>query len=318
MMTRRGFLLGVAVSVAAGALPCRLFADGVADSSENHAGPVRVLTVGNSFSDSLLTDFPGVAESLGVKLDFTSLYIGGCSLRRHVENLRRDGERDFAPYSLMRVVCGKRLPERKANLGEVLRKEKYDIITMHQASPDSWCAETYAPAGDELLAAIRKWQPQAKVLVQETWSYTPWDARLAQWGITADEMYAGIHRACTAFAARHGLHVIPMGAGVERWRRVLPVRYAENSFGGDLCGGRWRKPEEMFVRTATGSWRPAPKCDVFHLNERGEYFQALLWTADLFHVDARRCAYAPKALDEATAIRIREVVMETLEGSGNQ
>ncbi len=52
-------------------------------------GCVKVLMIGNSFSISLMSNLPKVAESLDVPLALTSLYIGGCSLERHVENLTR-------------------------------------------------------------------------------------------------------------------------------------------------------------------------------------------------------------------------------------
>ena len=47
----------------------------------------KVLMIGNSFSICCLQHLPQVAADRGVDLDLASLYIGGCSLQRHWENV---------------------------------------------------------------------------------------------------------------------------------------------------------------------------------------------------------------------------------------
>jgi len=276
---------------------------------------VKVLAIGNSFSESLLTEFAPVTRAAGVGLDFTSLYIGGCSLKQHAENLKRDGDKSYTPYRLDRLVLGIKEKPRYVNVGEVLRgREKYDIVTVQQASPYSWRPDTYTPYGDELIAAIRTYQPQAKIHVQETWSYTPWCKYLD--GQTPDEMYAKLHAAYAAFAAQRKLPVIPTGTAVQEWRRRLPVKYTDRSFGGDLVGGRGMKSEQMFVKDAQGKFCPADKCDTSHLNEAGEYFQALVWTADLFGVDVCTFAYKPACVSLAEAELMKKVVMDVVHPAG--
>ena len=67
-------------------------------------------------------------------------------------------------------------------------------------------------------------------------------------------------------------------------RKELPVKYAANSFGGDVVGSA------KFVE-ADGKW--APKGDVFHMGPDGNYLQALVWTAKLFDTDVTKCGYKP-------------------------
>jgi feruloyl esterase len=269
---------------------------------------LKVLMIGNSFSISATRHMPQVAKSMGLELDLASLYIGGCSLERHWDNCEKGkGNPDFKPYKMTRFVNGEKKEERPANVPEMLAVEKWDIVTIQQASHFSWKADSYHPFADDLIKKyIKELAPQAEVVVQETWSYTPWDKRLATWGIDQNEMYRKLHRAYFDYAASKGLRTIPMGTAVQLWRERLPVAYAENSFGGDVCGSA------KFVQGADGKW--SPKGDVFHLNRDGEYLQALVWTAKLFDADVTKCRYAPEGVDAACAAKMKEVAMAAVRG----
>lgn len=268
--------------------------------------PTKVLMIGNSFSICVLRHLPTVAEKGDVQLDLASLYIGGCSLARHWENAKRDGDADCRPYRYDRIVNGKRVVDgAKRNVCEVLRQDKWDIVTLQQASHDSWRPDTYHPAGDEMVALVRRLAPQAKIYVQETWSYTPWDKRLKKWGIDQDEMYAQLHAAYAGFAKGHGLSVIPFGTAVQSWRRQLPVKYSENSFGGDVVGGGNQEPRDQFKRNAKNEWVPA--CDVFHLGRKGEYFQALVWAKTLLGVNPEKVDYVPAFVTDDEAELMKKI-----------
>ena len=266
----------------------------------------KVLMIGNSFSICCLKHLPQVAADRGVDLDLASLYIGGCSLKRHWENALKDGDSDFKPYLYGRNRFGK-FSQSKANVCEVLRSAKWDVVTIQQASHDSWKPATYHPYGDNLVAKIRELAPQAKIVVQETWSYTPWDKRLKGWGIDQDEMYGKLHDAYGAFAKQYDFEVIPFGAAVQEWRRRLPVRYTERSFGGDVVGGRGQSDADDFKRDMNGVW--TPNGDVFHLNEKGEYFQALVWAVKLFDVDLTELEYKPDFVTDDEAKLMKEIAM---------
>ena len=269
----------------------------------------RVLMIGNSYSVSVMRHAPAVADSLAVDLDITSLYIGGCSFRKHMDNVKREWNEEHKPYTLTRNVRGEEKPGKKVNLPEVLDGPvSYDIITIQQASHESWDLKTYAPYGDDLVKLIRKYQPKAKIYVQETWSYTPFDPRLKEWGFDQNEMSDRLHAAYAEFAKRNGLEIIPMGAAVQRWRERLPVKYTDHSFGGDVVGGRYQKPEDRFKRLFDNSW--ALNSDPFHLNEEGEYLQALVWITWLFKEDAMSCEYVPEKLGDREALLMKEIANE--------
>ena len=60
---------------------------------------LRLLSIGNSFTASLRSDLPPMAAAEGRELAFANLYIGGCPLRRHAENLEASAaDPTFRPY----------------------------------------------------------------------------------------------------------------------------------------------------------------------------------------------------------------------------
>ena len=278
-------------------------------TEESDPASLKVLAVGNSFSLSVFREMPLIANAMALDLDLHSLYIGGCSLKRHVQNCGRGNDPEFRPYAYDRNYRGRMFPQRKVNLPEILEgKIKFDVITIQQASHESWNPETYHPWGDDLVRLIRRHQPQAKIWVQETWSYTPWDKRLANWGLDQNSMYDRLHAAYAAFAKPYGFKVIPTGTAVQEWRRRLPVEYTDHSFGGDVVGGRFQKPGDRFKRKADNTWEP--NCDLFHLNEKGEHLQSLVWIAALFGEDVTACDYRPAAVSESEAKLMREIARE--------
>ena len=267
--------------------------------------PLRVLMIGNSFSISCMRHMPNVAKSLGLKLDITSMYIGGCSLQRHANNII-DNALDFRPYSISRNWCGKDYFKEcidntgkslygtgfenltRSNIPQMLKAGDWDIVTIQQASGSSWKPETYRPCGDLVVDTIRKLAPKAEIVVQETWSYAVGEKRLKKWGISQEEMYEKLHSAYRDFAAAYGFRRIPMGTAVQEWRKRLPVKGSK----GDVIGK-----------------------DKYHLSKEGEYFQALLWTGYLFNVDVMPCAYRPKGVTPERAELMKRIVNDLVRRS---
>lgn len=235
--------------------------------------PLKVLMIGNSFSISNVHEMPNVASAMGKKLDLASLFIGGCSLERHWNNVvAASTNATFRPYGFDRVVNGERVVKKgKANIPDALLLDKWDIVTIQQASPLSWRPETYEPFGGLLVAKIRELAPQAKIVVQETWSYPPWDKRLKKFGFDQAEMYRRLHAAYASFAEKYGLDVIPVGTIAES----VPNR---NSL--------FDEPD-------------------YHFNREGKYLQGLVWTAKLFGADVRKCEYSPSWMDPARAAELK-------------
>ena len=293
---------------------------------EEKTSPLRVLMIGNSYSASVLHVTPKVAEALGLKVDFVNCNIGGSTFKTHWKNIEKASDPEFRPYLAMfgtpesetaksvRAVC----KEGKTNIPQLLSAVKWDIVTIQQGSVHSAFAETYQPSADNLIATIRKHAPQAEIVIQETWAYSPYHAKLDEWKMTQGEMYERLHAAYGELSRRTGFRVIPTGTAVQRYRAMMPPfrkltkaewNAIEQPNLPDLCGDpcgipKWRKPyrwEKGFDRD-----RVQLMIDSTHLNPEGEYLQACVWIASLFGVDARRIAYAPDGLSPDRAKLMRE------------
>lgn len=288
-----------------------LFISGYAGVKKQEQKPLKVLMIGNSFSICLLSHLPQVAHAYQKPLDLCSMYIGGCSLERHCQNIAKSDDASFKPYKVdwdyelarneeSTLVCKATKFDGKtyrANIPEILKAEKWDVVTIQQASHFSWKKETFEPWGEILIKTIKEYAPSAEIIVQETWSYTPWDKRLKGWGIDQNQMYCALNKTYAEFARKNGLRIIPVGTAVQIYRKALPVKYTENSLGGDPCG----KCE--FVKNDKGEF--IAKGDVFHFNREGEYLQALTWAGVLFGVDPVKCSYQPNGMDATRASVMR-------------
>ncbi len=279
------------------------FAEVKASAVAERGRPLKVLMIGNSFSIQMQAAVPPVAAAMGRRLDICSMYIGGCPLERHCKNAAdpkakpyqinwtwdgKNGNPDVPFMSVLTDVKAKKGDKvnKMANIPEMLRAEKWDVVTIQQASHESWRPESYHPWGDELVKTIREGAPQAKIVVQETWSYVSFCPRYAKWGIDQTEMYNRLHKCYGELAGKYGFDVIPVGTAVQLYRKRLPVRTTDTDLGGDPVG--------------------ALKGDSIHMNADGTYLQSLVWAGTLFGVDVTKCTYAPKRIDPAKAAVMRE------------
>ena len=286
---------------------------------------LKVLMIGNSFSVSVMKELPNIVDAQDVyALDITSLYIGGCSLERHIREYEAaKADPEHRPYSVSRYVTGQgRLKRFKGNLIMALDAQKYDVVTIQEASPRSFFSDGWTKYGDRLVAIVREKQPQAKLMLHQTWSYRSDALRLKQWKLSQDAMFEKV-RAIYADRAKHfDCGIIPMGEAVQIWRRKAPVSYRAvpasklkeykrpkaPSYKGDVVGcHRWRPSKK-----AKGEYRLI--CDSTHLNRDGEYLQGCVWFATLFGADAEKITYKPKYLKPAEAALIRKCAAEAVAG----
>jgi hypothetical protein len=270
-----------------------------------NAKDLKVLTIGNSFSICLKNYLPLIVKKNPQhSLELTSAYIGGCSLERHYINLKK-AEKDinaklYSIYIHKSSNAPKETESFKGNVNYLLQNNQYDIITIQQASHFSWKPETFEPFASEIIKYIRKYQKNAQILIQQTWSYRYDDKRLKQWNITQDQMYDKLKASYEKLAKQHNLKIIPMGDAVQIFRSKTPVKFQVSkitytypnvpSIAGDVVGrSYWRKSKDkknFYLAT-----------DTFHLNNDGHYMQAALWFAFLYDEPVSKAAVAaPKNL----------------------
>lgn len=132
--------------------------------------PLRVLAIGNSFSvDAAEQYLHSVADGAGQNIVIGNLYIGGCSLDRHFDNITNDKP----DYSYRKIGADGRadtVPD--CTLRQGLLDEPWDVITFQQASHFSGQYETYSHL-PELISMVRDIVGEhPRFLWHMTWAYS--------------------------------------------------------------------------------------------------------------------------------------------------
>ena len=221
---------------------------------------LRILAVGNSFSDDGTEYIPGLLEAAGIhNVIIARLYIGGCSLERHCREYE-EGTKDYVYYKSTKnkwVTVSK-----NATILDGLKDEPWDIITVQEVSNNSGTYDTYQMWAPKLLSIIRKeaTNPKAAIVWHMTWAYASNSDHGAFKFYNKDQktMYEAIvscvDRARTDFNVPV---VIPSGIAVQMAR-------------GTRLNNENRVPADSKVYQLTR--------DGFHLSrQHGRYLAACVW-----------------------------------------
>lgn len=270
---------------------------------------MNILTIGNSFTASLRRYFPNVVQAAGEKLNLKMMNVGGCELHRHWA---------YIDAEIRNPKIGFYQGER---IDKVLSHIDWDIVTIQQASHASWRSETFEPYAEHIVEYVRKFAPQAEIVVQQTWAYRadhPQFRPGSEWGISQDSMYEKLTANYKSLASRYGLRMIPTGYAVQLTRKHSAVRFQPYepemldrlvwpdlpSQAGDVVGNiSWGKDSdgEMHLQK-----------DLIHLNIRGEYLQACVWFAFLFGRSPEETAkyFLPPDIGNSDAKFLRDIAEE--------
>lgn len=209
---------------------------------------MKVLSIGNSFSQDAHRWLHTMAAYDGVELETVNLYIGGCSLQMHWDNLREnlpayDLERNGGPT------------EGKISIADALKLEAWDVVTLQQASPDCGFYESYQPYLRDLTAFVRETCPGARLYFHQTWAYEP-DSdhpHFSNYGCDQQKMYDAIIAASEAAAQRIGAGLIPAGRLIQRLRTTVPEFDYPNG-GLSLCRDGYHLSYDYGRFAAAGLW----------------------------------------------------------------
>lgn len=274
---------------------------------------LKLLAIGNSFSNDATRLLPRIAEAGGKKLVIGRASIGGCSLERHARHLREaeaGDEKARAYKNFVHPITGEKID---VTLVEALQADTWDVVTLQQWSQLSFKPDTFQPHADELIAAIRRYAPTAEIVVHQTWSYRndhPWFQRGD--GLTQLSMYEGLRDTYRAFADGKNFRLLPVGDAIQLARQTPRWTYSPdpafeftNPPAGQLpdqrrslmIGWHWAKNNE------TG--QPGLNLDAIHCNIAGQYLGAHVWYATLFGADTLPESYTPETLSPEDAADLR-------------
>ena len=278
---------------------------------------LKVLMVGNSFSLSCRTYLPDIVKSLpDCELKLEIAYIGGCSLKRHIneyEASQQDPE--HRPYT--------DIADRPASLLEFLKRDRWDIVSIQQASHCSWQPATYQPWAEQLIGIIRETNPQAEIIIQQTWSYNAGDIRINTahdlWGLDQTGMFSCLDAAYRQLARQYDFRVVPTGLAVQLTRKdsprqlprmdeelkktlVFPAALPETEDAVGVCCYKDDKDSGKVLGV-----------DTIHLNRYGQYLQGCVWAGFLFNISPAAITFEPAELpDKARLAKYRAAAEQAL------
>ncbi len=270
---------------------------------------LRLLTIGNSFSNNATSCLPQMLENANISaLIDRSASLGGRSLAQHLSYAQAYEKDPQDPQG--RPYRGKQA------LQEILQSQAWDFITIQQVSHQSYDPDSFTPA-IELLQIIRRYAPQAEVLLHETWAYRQ-DSKNPV--AASGEMYPRLHAAYQQWATTLGLRLLPVGTAFENARQdsrfpiefttpadraALPHPELPASSNSLHIGYIWRQNKQ------DPSAGPILSHDAAHASIYGQYLGAAVWFETLFG-EVSKCTYAPQQITPEKAAILRDIARQAV------
>lgn len=173
---------------------------------------MKVLSIGNSFSDDAQRYLREIAAKEGVEIETLNLCIGGCPLSLHADNIK-SGECAYLFH-----YNGDVNREDRVTFEEGLLMREWDVVTLQQVSTESFKEESYYPYIHEVVDYVRSKLPKAQIYLQMTWAYEHGCQRVFEvtGGNDADCMLDGIRRSYARAKREIGADgIIPSGELME-------------------------------------------------------------------------------------------------------
>lgn len=269
---------------------------------------IKVLSVGNSFSKNAQRYFTDIAAASGNRAFAVNAMIGGCDIERH---MRHAAAFDADPNDLE----GHPYSEGKS-LKDLLTQEQWDYVTIQQASHKSYKPETYHPHVDRLIGYIRKYAPQAEIVIHQTWAYREDHSFWGEEGMNTDLMYKKLCAAYDKLACETGFRMIPCGDAFESarqdpaWGKFIPDLLFDREKAvypeipnekNSLHNSSWWKTED----TVNGELELIT--DRFHANTKGEYLLGCVWFEFFFNQSAIGNSFIPEGVGTEEAATLQQI-----------
>lgn len=244
---------------------------------------ISILFIGNSFSDDTESYVVDILLELGyTNINVGNLYIGGCSIDTHYENILSDAS---AYEFRMRSHNGRKYTEyepvsvggKQKSISFAIAYKDWDIISVQQASADSGKAASYANL-DALVSEVRSQatNPAVEIVFNMTWAYQA-DSQHANFPDYNSDQMTMYNAIVGAVQEKVDYTVIPNGTAIQN---------ARSSFVGDTL-----------------------TLDGHHLSLKlGRFIAGLTFVAKVTSADISEFAYAPKGVSSAElAVAIESV-----------
>ncbi|NLB69569.1 MAG: DUF4886 domain-containing protein [Lentisphaerae bacterium] len=256
---------------------------------------MKVLSVGNSFSVNAHTYLRKIAKAGKSDLTLFNCYIGGCTLERHMTHVDAfeadEKDPEGSPYP---IAGGEML-----SLRDALLLDQWEIVTIQQASHESFKPQSFYPHAARLAEYILKYAPKAEIVVHQTWAYRDDHAFWGDKNFNTDIMYKALRKTYHDFCKENNYRMIPSG----------------DAFQNARVSKMWGKPVFSKKRKNGMMKRSLHVDDAFHANSNGCYLLGCIWFEFLFGKDVREIRFKPWSIPRSDASILREIAHKTIKHS---
>jgi hypothetical protein len=284
----------------------------VATASCNSGDSLRLFLIGNSFSQNATRYLPQLAREGGHLLKIGRAELGGCSLQRHWE---------IADAAEANPEAAKGKAYNGKSLRELLSVGTWDVVTIQQNSMNSGDVTTYMPYAKKLYDLVKSIQPNAKIIMQQTWAYRIDAKKFTQIGhnqfaFDSREMWEKSRASYHQIAKELGISLFPVGDAF--WEINSNPRTAfkpDTNFDYD-------KSEYPKLPNQNNSLHVGYKYDnsqklVFdanHANEAGCFLGGLVWYNVLFAESPVKLKFRPEQISQEFDSVLKKTAARVVDG----
>jgi hypothetical protein len=282
---------------------------GADPQSDRPVKAVRLLTIGNSFSQNATRFLNDLAKAGGHQLTHRPIVVGGASLELHAtkfQNHERDPNDANGRYS------------NGQSLKQMLLADRWDIVTIQQASIKSHDVETYRPFAMQIRNYIQDHAPQARLLVHETWAYRSDDPRFTNKSKEESEpptqlaMYRGLKSAYGIIAQELRADLIPVGDAFFLAESDAKWGYRADSEFNFQAAKPTSLPNQMHSLHVGWRWQKSGNdaqrlsMDGHHASVAGEYLGGCVWYEVLFGESCIGNSFVPAGIETKYATFLQQ------------
>lgn len=272
---------------------------GLTAFAEAGSGSLKLMHIGNSFSQNSTEYLPALAKAGGKKITIFGATKGGCSLQCHAEFLKlaQQNKTEGSAYTLAGAQQSTESTAQSISLTDALKAEQWDVITVQQASRQSIDPASFEPYGEMLISQIKRDAPGAEIMLHKTWAYHDEhrmfkEQQSKKKPVNHVDMHNQLTQAYNQFAARYSLAIIPSAdAMFLAYQQLLK----EDNVG--IAADKL-----SYIRHSS---KMLYSNDGYHLEIAGKYLTASVWYEVLFNESVVDVDFVPKGLDAEFAAELR-------------
>ncbi|MBQ7624423.1 MAG: DUF4886 domain-containing protein [Clostridia bacterium] len=221
---------------------------------------MKILSIGNSFSENMQTYVHQMAEAAGENVTVVNAYYGGCTMRRHTVFYDKK-------IPIYRRYMNGKCEEEGVTLQSIISSDKFDFVTF-QPGTGGWEEQgevtPNAPYFGRLIGIAKEYQPQATLVYNHYWADSDTSTRNVfrlVFGSDREKMRALWQKYADQAKNEYGIEYInPCGLAVdiaykEMGDRLYLDGYHMSWVGNYLLGCEWleyftgKRTPESFIPT---------------------------------------------------------------------